>query len=177
MAAYRAKHKKVAEIPFNSINKYQLSIHAVPQNSSVNCLLVMKGAPERILSKCSTILLEGNDVPLTSEIRVNFEKAYMELGGLGERVLGFCDFWLDKDIYPPSFEFNVEESNFPIEGLRFVGLISMIDPPRAAVPLAVSKCRSAGIRVVMVTGKLTVERFGNFYFDFRRSSNYGKSNC
>ncbi|KAI1725602.1 e1-E2 ATPase domain-containing protein [Ditylenchus destructor] len=152
VAAYRAKHKKVAEIPFNSINKYQLSIHAVPQNSSVNCLLVMKGAPERILSKCSTILLEGNDVPLTSEIRVNFEKAYMELGGLGERVLGFCDFWLDKDIYPPSFEFNVEESNFPIEGLRFVGLISMIDPPRAAVPLAVSKCRSAGIRVVMVTG-------------------------
>merc|ERR1740122_67746 len=38
------------------------------------------------------------------------------------------------------------------QGLRFSGLISMIDPPRAAVPDAVSKCRSAGIKVIMVTG-------------------------
>ncbi|GMS80304.1 hypothetical protein PENTCL1PPCAC_2479, partial [Pristionchus entomophagus] len=38
------------------------------------------------------------------------------------------------------------------DGLRFVGLMSMIDPPRAAVPDAVAKCRSAGIKVVMVTG-------------------------
>ncbi|GMS91868.1 hypothetical protein PENTCL1PPCAC_14044, partial [Pristionchus entomophagus] len=38
------------------------------------------------------------------------------------------------------------------DGLRFVGLMSMIDPPRAAVPDAVAKCRTAGIKVVMVTG-------------------------
>ena len=42
--------------------------------------------------------------------------------------------------------------NFPLENLCFVGLMSMIDPPRAAVPDAVSKCRSAGIKVIMVTG-------------------------
>ena len=40
----------------------------------------------------------------------------------------------------------------PLENLCFVGLMSMIDPPRAAVPDAVSKCRSAGIKVIMVTG-------------------------
>merc|ERR1719384_1850601 len=76
----------------------------------------------------------------------------MELGGLGERVLGFCDFALPEDKYPVGYPFDAEDVNFPLEGLRFVGLMSMIDPPRAAVPDAVSKCRSAGIKVIMVTG-------------------------
>merc|ERR1712035_155120 len=44
------------------------------------------------------------------------------------------------------------EVNFPTENLCFIGLMSMIDPPRAAVPDAVGKCRSAGIKVIMVTG-------------------------
>merc|ERR1712156_504540 len=47
---------------------------------------------------------------------------------------------------------DADDVNFPLEGLRFVGLMSMIDPPRAAVPDAVTKCRSAGIKVIMVTG-------------------------
>ena len=46
----------------------------------------------------------------------------------------------------------LQPANFPLENLCFVGLMSMIDPPRAAVPDAVSKCRSAGIKVIMVTG-------------------------
>merc|ERR1711935_757509 len=79
---------------------------------------------------------------------------YMELGGLGERVLGFCDLVLPEDQFPKGYEFDIEATppNFPLEGLRFVGLMAMIDPPRAAVPDAVSKCRSAGIKVIMVTG-------------------------
>merc|ERR1712117_1000090 len=78
--------------------------------------------------------------------------AYMELGGLGERVLGFCDYMLPADKYPNGYPFDAEDVNFPLEGLRFVGLMSMIDPPRAAVPDAVAKCGSAGIKVIMVTG-------------------------
>jgi len=148
---YRAKNKKVSEIPFNSTNKYQVSIHET-QDSDPRYLLVMKGAPERILERCSTIVVEGKEYPLNDEWKNAFETAYMELGGLGERVLGFCDFMLPADKYPRGYPFDPDEANFPLDGLRFVGLMSMIDPPRAAVPDAVLKCRSAGIKVIMVTG-------------------------
>merc|ERR1719412_289420 len=89
---------------------------------------------------------------MTQDWKDAFESAYMELGGLGERVLGFCDFMLPEDKYPRGYPFDPDEENFPLNGLRFVGLMSMIDPPRAAVPDAVLKCRSAGIKVIMVTG-------------------------
>ena len=147
---FRSNNKKVCEIPFNSTNKFQVSIHE--QEGASGNLLVMKGAPERILERCTTILVNGKEIPLDNEWKAKFENAYMELGGLGERVLGFCDFALPTSKFPNGYPFNPDEVNFPLEGFRFVGLISMIDPPRAAVPDAVSKCRSAGIKVIMVTG-------------------------
>merc|ERR1719295_625527 len=150
-AGYRAKYKKVCEIPFNSANKYQVSIHEYPEGNSQH-LLVMKGAPERIVERCATIVINGVEEELTPAWKQKFEIANRELGELGERVLGFCDFALPKGDYPTGYPFNQDEVNFPIEGLRFVGLMSMIDPPRAAVPDAVAKCRSAGIKVIMVTG-------------------------
>merc|ERR1711962_1437813 len=149
---YRRKNKKVCEIPFNSSNKFQVSIHETEDPQDNRYLLVMKGAPERILDRCSTIVVDGTERPLNDEWKDAFNTAYMELGGLGERVLGFCDMILPADKYPVGYPFDADEENFPLEGLRFVGLMSMIDPPRAAVPDAVSKCRSAGIKVIMVTG-------------------------
>merc|ERR1711910_14821 len=149
---YRARNKKVCEIPFNSTNKFQVSIHEQEDKSDSRYLLVMKGAPERILQRCTSIVIDGTERPMTQEWKDAFESAYMELGGLGERVLGFCDFLLPEDKYPKGYPFDPDEENFPLDGLRFVGLMSMIDPPRAAVPDAVVKCRSAGIKVIMVTG-------------------------
>ena len=107
----------------------------------------MKGAPERILDRCVTIYIGGKEEPITEEIKAKFERACATLGGYGERVLGFCDFRFDAKEFPQGFEFNTDDVNFPITGLRFLGLVSMIDPPRAAVPGAVEKCRSAGIKV------------------------------
>jgi hypothetical protein len=139
----------------------------------------MKGAPERILDRCSTILVQGKEIPLDKEMQDAFQNAYMELGGLGERVLGeeaergarlrrwglgsvysaaltppacsssgFCQLNLPSGKFPRGFKFDTDELNFPTEKLCFVGLMSMIDPPRAAVPDAVGKCRSAGIKVL-----------------------------
>merc|ERR1712066_365938 len=149
---YRARNKKVCEIPFNSQNKFQVSIPETEDPNEKRYLMVMKGAPERILERCSTIVIDGTERPLTQDWKNAFETAYMQLGGLGERVLGFCDFMLPADKYPKGYPFDPDEENFPLSGLRFVGLMSMIDPPRAAVPDAVLKCRSAGIKVIMVTG-------------------------
>merc|ERR1719450_44756 len=148
----RQANKKVAEIPFNSMNKYQLSIHEQEDETDPRHLLVMKGAPERVLDRCSHILINGEETPLDDASLFNW--AYDELGGLGERVLGFAHYYLPAEDFPKGFAFDTESENvnFPVNGLCFVGLISMIDPPRAAVPDAVVKCRSAGIKVIMVTG-------------------------
>lgn len=147
---FRNKFPKVTEIPFNSTNKYQVSIHEV--ENEPNYLLVMKGAPERIFERCSKILVDGKEELIDEKWTKLFNSAYMRLGSLGERVLGFCDLPLPHKDYPVGFPFDNENVNFPLENLRFIGLISMIDPPRATVPDAVAKCRSAGIRVIMVTG-------------------------
>ncbi|KAK6485594.1 sodium/potassium-transporting ATPase subunit alpha-1-like [Huso huso] len=152
VTAMRDKNPKIEEIPFNSTNKYQLSIHRNANPSESRYLLVMKGAPERILDRCNTILIQGKEQPLDDKMKDAFQNAYLELGGLGERVLGFCHMPLPDDQFPEGFKFDVDELNFPTEKLCFVGLMAMIDPPRAAVPDAVGKCRSAGIKVIMVTG-------------------------
>ncbi|XP_076331597.1 sodium/potassium-transporting ATPase subunit alpha-like isoform X2 [Tachypleus tridentatus] len=149
---YRARHPKVCEIPFNSTNKYHVTINELEEPSDCNYVLCMKGAPERIFGRCSTIYINGKEKPLDEDMKEAFNNAYLELGGLGERVIGFCDLKLPADKYPPGYPFDPDEQNFPLTGLRFLGLISMIDPPRAAVPDAVAKCRSAGIKVIMVTG-------------------------
>uniref|UniRef100_A0A8C0HUX8 Sodium/potassium-transporting ATPase subunit alpha n=1 Tax=Balaenoptera musculus TaxID=9771 RepID=A0A8C0HUX8_BALMU len=146
----REKSPKVAEIPFNSTNKYQTSIH-LREDGSQTHVLMMKGAPERILEFCSTYLLKGQEYPMDDEMKEAFQNAYLELGGLGEHVLGFCFLNLP-NTYSKGFKFNTDEINFPMDNLCFVGLISMIDPPRAAVSDAVGKCRSVGIKVIMVTG-------------------------
>ncbi|XP_056400075.1 potassium-transporting ATPase alpha chain 1 isoform X1 [Hyla sarda] len=149
---YRERFKKVTEVPFNSTNKFQLSIHELQDPLDLRYLLVMKGAPERILERCSTIMIKGQEIPLDAQWQEAFQTAYMDLGGLGERVLGFCHLYLNEKEYPRGFNFDTEDFNFPTSNLCFAGLISMIDPPRATVPDAVMKCRTAGIRVIMVTG-------------------------
>jgi sodium/potassium-transporting ATPase subunit alpha len=148
---YRRKNKKACEVPFNSTNKFQLSIHETDDGND-EYLLVMKGAPERIIERCSSIYQEGGEKPLTDKQVEFFNTAYLELGGKGERVLGFCDVRLSAKDYPRGYSFDPDTMNFSTNNLRFVGLMSLIDPPRPSVPHAVAVCRTAGIKVIMVTG-------------------------
>lgn len=148
---FRQLYPKVFEIPFNSTNKYQVSIHSVPNDSRY--LLLMKGAPERIVERCSTMLLDNDEIPNDSENKERIFQANENLANQGERVLGFAHYWLPQDQFPQGCNWTIDdEPTFPLDNLCFLGLISLMDPPRDAVPEAVRECRSAGIRVVMVTG-------------------------
>lgn len=152
---YRQSLPKLAEKPFSSTYKYQFSIHANVQSTGVfeNYFLVMKGAPERIIQMCTTrINREGRTVPINKNFMDDFESVYRDFGSNGERVLAFCDLELSVKDYAEKYSFEDLDQVISGRNLRFLGLVSMMDPPRPNVPEAVRLCRTAGIRVVMVTG-------------------------
>jgi sodium/potassium-transporting ATPase subunit alpha len=126
--AYRDRHTKVAEIPFNTTNKFHVTIHQTEDSSGH--FVVMKGAPERLLKRCATILVDQVELPITEEWKKKFEHACRDMAERGERILGFCDLELSPEVYPIGFEFNTEEVNFPLDNLRFLGMVSLVDPPR-----------------------------------------------
>lgn len=150
------------EIPFNSINKYNLIIRdmwdtkeevvGIPERKHI--MVVMKGAPERIWGRCSMILINGQEVEITDLHTEKYNEANKELGRQGERVLAFARIYLNESEYPREYEFNMnkDQHNFPMKDLCFIGLVSLNDPPRMYVDYSVDKCRAAGIKVIMVTG-------------------------
>ncbi|XP_055356759.1 sodium/potassium-transporting ATPase subunit alpha-2-like isoform X2 [Paramacrobiotus metropolitanus] len=148
---YREKNRKVCEIPFNSTNKYQISIHESADYDG-EYLLVMKGAPERIIERCDFVEFNGEAEPMSSEWMRYYDDTYDTIGGMGERIIGLAELRLLPKKFPRGFQFDSDKPNFPLRGLHFLGLVCLIDPPRAAVPNAVATCREAGIRVIMVTG-------------------------
>lgn len=163
----RKLHTKVLEMPFNPLLKIHVTIHLMNYELLIsdnpkyaNCynirrsknLIVIKGSPEKVLERCTSAFVNGREVPITDEFRLEFNKAYLHFGSLGERVIGFADLCLPKDKYPSNFKFDSNSSNFPLVGLRFLGLVSMIDPPRSSVADSILKIRSAGVKIVVATG-------------------------
>ncbi|XP_069677682.1 sodium/potassium-transporting ATPase subunit alpha-like [Periplaneta americana] len=145
----RKGYPKLCEIPFSSERKFQLSVHEIEEQQY---MIVMKGAPERILDRCSTILLNGSEKSIDGAMSKIILDACLKLANYGERVIAFCDKLLSTEDYPPGYEFDSRDVNFPVKGLRFVGLMSLIDPPKPNAHIAIAKCRTAGIRVIMITG-------------------------
>ncbi|XP_075979241.1 sodium/potassium-transporting ATPase subunit alpha-like [Anticarsia gemmatalis] len=148
--AIRKRYPKVAEIPFNSVNKYQVSVHLDTMSSQY--IVVMKGAPECIFARCTTLATGSKDAAMTNEMKVTAEKAAENLATTGERVLAFADLVLDPKQYPLDYEFDADDVNFPIQNLRFLGVMGLMDPPREEVRSAIHRVREAGVRVLMVTG-------------------------
>lgn len=148
---FRESNKKLFGIPFNSGNKWQLSIHDLDEK---NFILVLKGASEKVLRYCHKILDYSGEREFNDGDKAKINKDIAVLSKMGERVLGFCMAKLPKEEWEiVEFEGdNDGNCNFPINRLTYVGMMSMIDPPRPGVPGAVASCQEAGIRVIMVTG-------------------------
>ncbi|KAL5500317.1 hypothetical protein EMCRGX_G011857 [Ephydatia muelleri] len=147
---FRNWYPKVHEVPFNSNNKYQLSIHEQAIHRSGH-ILVIKGAPEKIIDQCSTFInVNEEEVQIDDGFIASFTETHTRLANQGERVFGFAHKFLDPDEFPEGCEF--DRIDRLLNNLCFVGVVSLMDPPRAAVPAAVASCRRAGIKVIMVTG-------------------------
>jgi sodium/potassium-transporting ATPase subunit alpha len=149
----RKTYPEIACIPFNSTNKFMVTLHTIPDSDDYLCL--MKGAPERVLEKCTTYTDTSDNKVKDFDAAMNAQvvKANTQLATNGERVLAFAQKTLSG--LGKNFEFQTEDLknlNFSITDFRFTGMLSLEDPPRTEVPDAIVKCHEAGIRVIMVTG-------------------------
>lgn len=138
--------KRLDEIPFNSKTKYMATFHEAENN---DVWVYVKGAPEKILSCCRQIQMNGEVQTLTNAKRESILETNHEMADRALRVLAMAYKKTTKE------NINQEKENLEYEHnveLVFVGLQGMMDPARPEVPEAVQRCKNAGIRVIMATG-------------------------
>ncbi|KAH9270427.1 hypothetical protein BASA83_007426 [Batrachochytrium salamandrivorans] len=144
-------YPKVLEIPFTSDTKVHITIHrkSHPQGGLT---LHMKGAPEMVWEACTTIWIDGKATKIDTVWQKKYKSALEDLTQNGSRVLGMAMLHLRGDKYPDNWTFSAEKKNFPTSGLTFLGLVGMEDPPKDGVADAILTMRTAGIKVMMITG-------------------------
>ncbi|KNZ44478.1 hypothetical protein VP01_911g1 [Puccinia sorghi] len=147
----REKHPEAYSIPFNSTAKWALVVVQKP-HANGDLTLYLKGAPERVLDRCSHALVNGESIPITEQFKTQYGEAYQYMASRGHRVIACAQLLLPAAQFPRDFQFSKKHDNCPTENLCFVGLISLEDPPKHGVREAIGQLRSAGIKVVMVTG-------------------------
>ncbi|KAK4701052.1 P-type Ca2+ transporter type 2A, partial [Phenoliferia sp. Uapishka_3] len=114
--------------------------------------LLVKGAPESVLDRCSFIQIPHGRLPLTDELKAKIEAKVLDYGKDGLRTLALAVLEnVDSDADHYKTESAASYVKFE-QNMTFVGLVGMLDPPRPEVKGAIIKCRTAGIRVVVITG-------------------------
>ncbi len=148
-----AQMPRIGEVPFTSERKRMTTIHKADVErplmeaewQDVPYVAFCKGATDSLLEVCDHIWTGDSLLPLDGEMGKRVIAANARQAQLGQRVLGVAFRALDELPEKLSTE-NIEKE------LIFVGLVSMIDPPRPEVKSAVSTARAAGVRPVMITG-------------------------
>ncbi|KAF5386800.1 hypothetical protein D9615_001857 [Tricholomella constricta] len=114
--------------------------------------LFVKGAPESVLERCTSVLVEGKTIPLTPALRSTLFERTASYGSNGLRTLALA-YVNVQDIDVAHYHSNSTKDYARFEqNLTFVSIVGMLDPPRPEVRQAVANCRAAGIRVICITG-------------------------
>lgn len=152
--ALEARWPRIAEAPFTSERKCMTTVHRAPKPDSPNngdafvlssdYIAFTKGAVDVLLERATNVWLGEARVPIDDDLRTRIHQSNAALAQDGQRVLGLAFRLLDEK--PPKDVETLEQE------LTFVGMIGMMDPPRDEVKAAVARCRSAGIRPIMITG-------------------------
>lgn len=137
--AYRNSHPRLSEIAFDSDRKLMSTLHEIEGVPT----MFTKGAIDVLLDKSRYILTEQGSVELTDEIKQEIAAVNSNLSENGLRVLAFAYRKLDT-VRPLTLN---DEQNY-----TFIGLVSMIDPPRPEAIQAVADAKRGGIKTVMITG-------------------------
>ncbi|CAM0143000.1 hypothetical protein VKS41_006245 [Umbelopsis sp. WA50703] len=163
----KSQFEKVFEIPFNSKNKWMLTLSRPKSEKTAEALeiglttddyiIYTKGAPDVLFSRCSSVMLPDGSIDVFSDTR---QKQIVELqtqwATEGKRVLALTRRIIKKEdiphnITPGTNQFGkyVNDEN---KNLTIVGLLAIVDPPRDESAHTIAVCRKAGIRFFMVTG-------------------------
>jgi Ca2+-transporting ATPase len=148
VAALRAERPRVLEIPFDSDNKFMATFHRWTDERGrevVRCFV--KGAPDVLSAHADRYLGDTGIVPFDDAARDRYDRANAALAEQGLRVMaaGVEDFPV-KGFEPP------EDPKRMLDRLVLVALVGIVDPPRPQAQRSIQECRTAGIRVRMLTG-------------------------
>ena len=133
--------KRVKEIPFDSDRKLMTTVNKVGEKY----LVYTKGGIDELLARCNSYIINGEIKTDLEKYKAEIDKYNVEMAKDALRVLAMAYKELDHE--PTDEEMKNIESD-----LIFVGMVGMIDPPREEVKVAVEKCKTAGIKTVMITG-------------------------
>ena len=132
----RARFERLHSRPFDAELRYMSMTYRTQGGTNY---LTAKGAPDEIIERCTSIHHEGLVRPLRAEERQRLAEITQRYAAEGLRVLALA--------YRV-----VDQADAEVEDLVFIGLVAMVDPPRPEVPAAVAACKSAGIRIVVMSG-------------------------
>lgn len=149
------EYRKIDEMSFNSERKFHASLwEHTDLGGKRSRMMFVVGAYDVLANKVSDVMVQGKTITFDKEARARFDATNADMAERALRVLCIAmrKFPVGKD--------SIEGGD--IDDLTLLGLVAMIDPPRVGVADAIQRCRTAGVRVMMITGdqKLTAAAIG-----------------